>query len=62
MVGFDTYHVAFKIVFSGINEKTMLKFLGIIEKKGQIVTIHCSHCTNFSQNCSKIYFATLFQA
>ena len=35
-VGFDTYHVGTKIVFSGINEKTVLKFLGINEKKGRI--------------------------
>ena len=28
-VGFDTYHVGSRIVFSGINEKTVLKFLGI---------------------------------
>jgi hypothetical protein len=32
-VGFDTYYVGSKIVFSGINEKTVLKFLGINEKK-----------------------------
>ena len=35
-VGFDTYYVGSKIVFSGINEKTVLKFLGINEKKGRI--------------------------
>ena len=35
-VGFDTYHVGIKIVFSRINEKTVLKFLGINEKKGRI--------------------------
>ena len=35
-VGFDTYYVGSKIVFSGINEKTVLKFLGIHEKKGRI--------------------------
>ena len=35
-VGLDTYYVGFKIVFSGINEKTVLKFLGINEKKGRI--------------------------
>ena len=35
-VGFDTYHVGSKIVFSGINKKTVLKFLGIHEKKGII--------------------------
>ena len=35
-VGFDTYHVGSKIVFSGISEKTVLKFLGIHEKKGKI--------------------------
>ena len=35
-VGFDTYYVGSKIVFSGINEKTDLKFLGINEKKGKI--------------------------
>ena len=36
VVGFDTYHVGSKIVFSGINEKTVLKFLEINEKKGRI--------------------------
>ena len=35
-VGFDTFYVGSKIVFSGINEKTVLKFLGINEKKGRI--------------------------
>ena len=35
-VGFDTYHVSSKIVFSGINEKIVLKFLGIDQKKGKI--------------------------
>ena len=35
-VGFDTYHVGSKIVFSGINKKTVLKFLGIEQKKGKI--------------------------
>ena len=35
-IGFDTYYVGSKIVFSRINEKTMLKFLGIHEKKGRI--------------------------
>ena len=35
-VGFDTYHVGSKIVFSGVNEKTVLKFMGIHEKKGTI--------------------------
>ena len=35
-VGFDTYYVGSKIVFSGINEKTVLKFLGINEKNGRI--------------------------
>ena len=35
-VGFDTYHFGLKIVFSGINEKTVLKFLGIDQKKGKI--------------------------
>ena len=35
-VGFDTYYVGSKIVFSRINEKTVLKFLGINEKKGRI--------------------------
>ena len=34
--GFDTYHVGSKIVFSGINEKIVLKFLGIHEKRGKI--------------------------
>jgi hypothetical protein len=32
-MGFDTYYVSSKIVFSGITEKTMLKFLGIDDKK-----------------------------
>ena len=32
----DTYHVGTKIVFSGINEKPVLKFFGINEKKGRI--------------------------
>ena len=35
-VGFDTYYVGLLIVFYGINEKTVLKFLGIHEKKGRI--------------------------
>ena len=35
-VGFDTYYIGLKIVFSGINEKTLLKFLGINEKNGRI--------------------------
>ena len=35
-VGFDTYYVGSKIVFSKINEKTVLKFLEINEKKGRI--------------------------
>ena len=35
-VGFDTYYVGSKIVFSGINEKTVLKFLGIEQRKGKI--------------------------
>ncbi|XP_057528336.1 uncharacterized protein LOC130807204 [Amaranthus tricolor] len=35
-VGFDTYHVGSKIVFFGINERTVLKFLGIDQKKGKI--------------------------
>ena len=35
-VGFDTYYVGSKFVFSGINEKTVLKFLGINEKKVRI--------------------------
>ena len=33
---FFSYHVGSKIVFFGINEKTVLKFLGINEKKGKI--------------------------
>ena len=33
-VGFDTYYVGLKIVFSGINEKIVLKW--IHEKKGRI--------------------------
>ena len=32
-VGFDTYYVGSKIVFSGITEKTVLKFLGQEDKK-----------------------------
>ena len=32
-VGFDTYYVGSKIVFSGINERTILKFLGIWAKE-----------------------------
>ena len=32
-VGFDTYFVGSKIVFSGITEKTVLKFLGQEEKR-----------------------------
>ena len=28
-IGFDTYYVGSKIVFSGINEKTILKFLDL---------------------------------
>ena len=35
-IGFDTYNFGSKIVFSGINKKTVLKFLGINEKKGRI--------------------------
>ena len=35
-VGFDTYHVGLIFFFSGINEKKVLKFLGIQEKKGKI--------------------------
>ncbi len=35
-VGFDTYYVGSKIVFSGINKKPVLKYLGIKEKKGRI--------------------------
>ena len=35
-VDFDTYYVRSKIVFFGINEKTVLKFVGINEKKGRI--------------------------
>ena len=35
-VGFDTYHVGTKIVFSGIYKKNMLKFLRINEKRGRI--------------------------
>ena len=31
-VGCDTYHVGTKVVFSGFNEKTVLKFLGINRK------------------------------
>ena len=34
--GFDIYHVGSKIVFSGIDEKTVLKILGINEKRGKI--------------------------
>ena len=35
-VGFDTYCVGTKIVFSGINEKTIFKFLGVEQKRGKI--------------------------
>ena len=35
-VGFDTYYVGSKIAFSGINERTILKFLGVDQKKGKI--------------------------
>ena len=35
-VGFDTYYVGSKIAFSGINKKTILKILGIHEKKEKI--------------------------
>ena len=35
-IGFDTHYVGSKIMFWGINEKTVLKFLGINEKKGRI--------------------------
>ena len=35
-VGFDTYCVGTKIVFSGINEKTIFKYLGVEQKKGKI--------------------------
>ena len=41
-VGFDTYNVGPEILFSGINEKTVPKVLGINEKKGRI-----SHNTLF---------------
>ena len=46
-VGFDTYYVGSKIVFSGINEKTVLKFLGIREKKGRISHNLLSPLTNY---------------
>ena len=46
-IGFDTYYVGSKIVFSGINEKTVLKFPGINKKQGKI-----SHNTlSPLQNC-----------
>ena len=35
-IGFDTYYVGSKIVYSKINEKALLKVLGIHEKKGRI--------------------------
>ena len=35
-IGFDTSYVGSTSVFSGINEKTVLKFLAIYEKKGRI--------------------------
>ena len=35
-VGFDTYSIGAKIVFSGINEKTIFKFLGVEQKRGKI--------------------------
>ena len=34
--GFDVYYVGSKIVFSGIDEKNVWKFLGIIEKRGKV--------------------------
>lgn len=45
-VGFDTYYVGSKIVFLGINEKTVLKFLEINEMKGRIIHNPLSPCTN----------------
>ena len=45
-VGFDTYYVGSKIVSSRINEKTMLKFLGIHEKNGRISHNTLSLCIN----------------
>ena len=33
--GFDVYHVRSKIVFFGIDEKNVWKFLGINEKRGK---------------------------
>ena len=35
-IGFDVYHVGSKIVFSGIDEKNVWKFLGINEKRGKL--------------------------
>lgn len=35
-IGFDVYYIGSKILFSGINERTVLNFLGIKEKKGRI--------------------------
>ena len=34
--GFDVYFVGSKIVFSGIDEKLVWKFLGINEKRGKV--------------------------
>ena len=34
--GFDVYYVGSKIVFSGIDEKTVWKFLGINEIQGKV--------------------------
>ena len=34
--GFDVYYVGYKIVFSGIDEKNVWKFLGINEKRGKV--------------------------
>ena len=35
-IGFDVYYVGSKIVFSGIDEKAVWRFLGINEKKGKV--------------------------
>ena len=35
-IGFDVYYVGSKIVFTGIDEKNVWKFLGINEKRGKL--------------------------
>ena len=36
VTGFDVYYVGLKIVFSGIDENNVWKFLGIIGKRGKV--------------------------